>query len=154
MLNDRKLFKHLQPVGEIKYNSFRFSGETCSPRSGIEPSNVCACVCFRVSTDCAVNSERYRDKTVLAAAADQSRGSTIKVSVAGSGKQSSPGVEGTFPVARATTTWLLASRTCQRVRRWLARNDRIFQIFWHECPSSIEIVSSVRSRGSVRLMAN
>ncbi|OAD56096.1 hypothetical protein WN48_03952 [Eufriesea mexicana] len=38
-------------------------------------------------------------QTVLAAAADQSRGSTIKVSVAGSGKQSSPGVEGTFRAA-------------------------------------------------------
>lgn len=38
----------------------------------------------------ALRRKRCRDKTVLAAAADQSRGSTIKVGVAVSGKQSSP----------------------------------------------------------------
>lgn len=37
----------------------------------------------------ALRRKRCRDKTVLAAAADQSRGSTIKVGVAVSGKQSS-----------------------------------------------------------------
>lgn len=46
----------------------------------------------------ALRRKRCRDKTVLAAAADQSRGSTIKVGVAVSGEQSSPGVEGTFRV--------------------------------------------------------
>lgn len=39
-------------------------------------------------TGCAVGDEHCRDKIVLAAAADQSRASTIKVSVAGSTEQS------------------------------------------------------------------
>ena len=95
---------------------------------------------FSRSTDCAVNTERYRDKTVLAAAADQSRGSTIKVSVAGSGKQSSPGVEGTFRVARATTNVAarvadVSSSSTDDTR--FVRSDRILE-FSYECPSFVE----------------